>query len=79
MVDEVRSGSSYISSSDMRVHFGMGASTKLEWIQIRWPSGLVERYANLPVDTIHILKEGSGVAQAPDATGDRSAPTEDRR
>ena len=60
LVDEVRSGSSYDSNSDMRVHFGLGAATKIEWIEIRWPSGLTERFANLTVDQIHTLREGSG-------------------
>jgi hypothetical protein len=61
-VDEVRSGASYASNNDKRVHFGLGAAAKVDWIQIRWPSGLVERYDNLTVDSIHILKEGDGVA-----------------
>jgi hypothetical protein len=64
-VDEVRSGSSYISNNDMRVHFGLGAATKLDWVQVRWPSGLVERFESLPVDSIHTLKEGSGAAFLP--------------
>jgi enediyne biosynthesis protein E4 len=62
LVDEVRSGSSYDSNNDMRVHFGLGALAKIEWVAIHWPSGLVERFAGLPVDTIHTLKEGSGAA-----------------
>ena len=33
MVDEVRSGSSYISNNDMRVHFGLGATTKIDWVR----------------------------------------------
>jgi hypothetical protein len=60
LVDEVRSGSSYDSNSDMRVHFGLGAAAKVEWVEIRWPSGLVEHFANLAVDAINTLKEGSG-------------------
>jgi hypothetical protein len=60
LVDEVRSGSSYISNSDMRIHFGLGSATKIDWVQIRWLSGLVERFENLPGDSIHTLKEGSG-------------------
>ncbi|PYX47960.1 MAG: RNA-binding protein [Acidobacteria bacterium] len=60
LVDEVRSGSSYISNSDMRVHFGLGKSDKIEWVEIRWPSGLTEHFANLPIDQIHTLREGSG-------------------
>ncbi len=60
LVDEVRSGSSYNSSSDMRVHFGLGSAAKVDSVQIRWPSGLTERFANLPADSVHALKEGSG-------------------
>jgi len=59
-VDEVRSGSSYISQNDMRVHFGLGAATRAESVRVRWPSGLVEHFDNLPADQIHTLKEGSG-------------------
>jgi hypothetical protein len=46
----------------MRVHFGLGSAAKIEWIEIRWPSGLTERFTNLPVDRIHTLREGSGNA-----------------
>jgi len=61
-VDEVRSGSSYDSNSDMRVHFGLGSIAKVDSIEIRWPSGLVEHFDNLAVDKIHTVKEGSGTA-----------------
>jgi enediyne biosynthesis protein E4 len=67
LIDEVRSGSSYISNSDMRVHFGLAASTKIEWVEVRWPSGLVERFSNLAVDAIHTIKEGAGTVVAPEA------------
>jgi enediyne biosynthesis protein E4 len=62
LVDEVRSGSSYVSNSDMRVHFGLGKETKLDSVEIRWPSGLTERFENLSVDKINEVKEGSGGA-----------------
>lgn len=65
MVDEIRSGGSYISNSDMRVHFGLGAVQKVDYAEIRWPNGLTERFENLAVDAIHTLKEGSGIAAAP--------------
>jgi hypothetical protein len=61
-VDEVRSGSSYSSNSDMRVHFGLGATDKIDFVQVRWPSGLMERFESLPVDSFHVLKEGTGTA-----------------
>ena len=62
LVDEVRSGSSYISQNDLRVHFGLGAIDKVEPVQVRWPSGLVEHFDHLAVDAIHTLKEGTGIA-----------------
>ncbi len=65
MVDEVRSGGSYISQSDLRVHFGLGSENRTDELRIRWPSGLVEGFANLPVDQIHTLKEGSGIEVKP--------------
>jgi len=60
LVDEVRSGSSYFSQSDMRVHFGLGQAAKIEELEIRWPSGLIERFDDLPVNAIAVLEEGSG-------------------
>jgi len=61
-VDEVRSGSSYYSQNDIRVHFGLGAARKLDLVEIRWPSGLTERYDNVAIDQINMVKEGTGVA-----------------
>jgi enediyne biosynthesis protein E4 len=62
LVDEVRSGSSYISQNDLRVHFGLGSAAKLDLVQVRWPSGVMERFEDLSVDGIRTLKEGSGTA-----------------
>ena len=62
LVDEVRSGSSYSSNSDMRVHFGLGSAINVDWVEVRWPSGLDEQFKNLVVDQIHTLTEGSGAA-----------------
>ena len=59
-IDEVRSGSSYISNNDMRVHFGLGKTEKIEYLEARWPSGLVERYLNPRADSILLVIEGSG-------------------
>ena len=65
LVDEVRSGGSYISNNDMRLHFGLGSATKIDSLEIRWPNGVVERFDGLSMDKIHALKEGSGTAVAP--------------
>ena len=64
VVDEVRSGSSYISNNDRRVHFGLGTETRIDWVEIRWPSGLTERFEAPATDTILNLKEGLGKASA---------------
>lgn len=61
-IDEVRSGSSYLSNNDMRAHFGLGANSEVEYLEVRWPSGLVERYRRPRVDSIVMVKEGSGEA-----------------
>ena len=64
LLDEVRSGSSYISNSDRRVHFGLGAVNKIDWIEVRWPSGLLEMFESPKVDTLLKITEGSGKAVA---------------
>jgi hypothetical protein len=61
-VDEVRSGSSYNSSNDMRLHFGLGATPALREVEVKWPSGLTETFAAPSIDKISSLTEGSGKA-----------------
>ena len=62
LVDEVRSGSSYDSQSDLRVHFGLGAATKVDGVEVRWPNGNLERFTALRVDSINAVTEGTGSA-----------------
>ena len=57
-VDEVRSGSSYSSSSDLRVHFGLGVSVTLTSLAIRWPDGTSQTVGAPTVDTISTIAEG---------------------
>ena len=59
--DQVRSGGSYCSSHDMRLHFGLGARDKADEVEIRWPSGAVEHLANLKADRIVTVREGEGI------------------
>ncbi len=58
----VRTGSSYLSQGDLRVHFGTGESTAVD-LEIRWPSGKVEKIAQVPVDRYVVIAEGSGKAR----------------
>jgi hypothetical protein len=60
-IGEVRSGASYISQNDLRLHFGLGAAKKMESVEIRWPSGKIENLENVPADAIYTIVEGSGI------------------
>ena len=57
-MDEVRSGGSYISQNDLRVHFGLGKAGKAD-IEIRWPSGIVDKLAGVTANQVIDVKEGS--------------------
>lgn len=57
--DEVRSGASYLSQSDVQLHFGLGTATSIERVVVYWPSGRVEEYADLGVNQEHLLVEGA--------------------
>jgi len=58
---EVRSGDGYISQSDLRLHFGLGPSSKADKVVIRWPSGQIETLNDLPANQYYLVREGSGV------------------
>ncbi len=58
---EVLSGGSYLSSNDMRVHFGIGAATRIDAVEVHWPSGLTEKISPAPIDRIHTVVEGKGI------------------
>jgi enediyne biosynthesis protein E4 len=58
---DVFSGGSYASSSDERVHFGLGAATKVGKVEIVWPSGGKEEIAVPGVDRIYTVMEGAGI------------------
>lgn len=57
-VREVSSGSSYLSVSDSRVHFGLGESRRVDRLQVYWPSGKVDQWEELDVDRFTTLREG---------------------
>lgn len=59
--NEVRGGGSYLSQNDLRLHFGLGNNSKIDNIEIAWPSGLVEHLDNLAVDQIYTIEEGKGI------------------
>jgi len=59
----VRSGESYLSGNDPRVHFGLGQKSNIDGLEIRWPSGQVDRLRSVPVDRILNVEEGKGITQ----------------
>jgi hypothetical protein len=58
---EVLSGGSYLSQNDLRLHFGLGSSNKVDKLEIVWPSGKTETLTNLPADQYYRVKEGEGI------------------
>ncbi|PYX46556.1 MAG: CRTAC1 family protein [Acidobacteria bacterium] len=57
----LRSGSSYLSQSELVLTFGLGASTKADAIEIRWPSGQVDKLAGVTADQTLTVQEGKGI------------------
>lgn len=57
-IDEVRSGGSFMSQSDLRIHFGLGKAERVDQLEIFWPSGHVDRFTGLAVNQIMTLREG---------------------
>ena len=60
-VDEVRSGGSYLSQNDLRVHFGLGTHERADRVEILWPSGKTETLTDLQADHFFAVKEGEGI------------------
>ena len=62
LVREVRGGGSYYSQNDLRVHAGLGAATKIDRVEVRWPNGTEETFRDVPIGRIVTLVEGEGHA-----------------
>ena len=56
----VLSQSSYVSANDPRLHFGLGSETFAD-IEVRWPSGIVEKYPGLSANRLLTIVEGRGI------------------
>ncbi len=61
---EVRSGESYLSQNDLRVHFGIAGATKIDSVEVRWPSGAVDTMKDLAPDKFYAVLEGKGIVPA---------------
>ncbi|HET9533192.1 MAG TPA: CRTAC1 family protein [Blastocatellia bacterium] len=63
-IEEVRSGGSYYSQNDLRVHFGLGKRDKVKTLEIRWPGGQVDTLSDVAANQFIYVKEGSGLVRA---------------
>jgi hypothetical protein len=60
-VKQRQGGMGYMSASDPRVHFGLGVRKAIEFLEITWPSGAVEKLDKVAVNQIITVKEGEGI------------------
>jgi hypothetical protein len=65
-IDEVMSGASYLSQNDFRLHFGLGKAKQVDSIEVRWPSGLVERFESVEANQLVQIQEGQGIIRRQD-------------
>jgi enediyne biosynthesis protein E4 len=72
-IDEVRSGGSYISQNDLRLHFGIGKAQKVDLLEIRWPSGTIDALKDLKPNRLVYVKEGQGIVKTMEFTKAKTA------
>ena len=63
-IDELRSGGSYFSQNDLRMHFGLDQAKVVDLIEVRWLSGQVDQWKNLDVNRLYVLQEGGKLLRA---------------
>ena len=61
MIDEVRSGGSFCSQNDLRLHFGLGSAAQADKIEIRWPDGASETVTDAPANQRLVIQQGRGL------------------
>lgn len=60
-IDEVRSGGSYASQSDFRLHFGLGKADRVRRLGVRWPDGTEEEFSDIEANSSIQIREGAGI------------------
>ncbi len=60
-IEEVRSGGSYYSQNDLRIHFGLDHATKADMVEIHWPSGTTDNLPDLPANHLYVIQEGGSI------------------
>jgi len=69
-IDEVRSGGSFISQNDLRLHFGLGKGASAE-VSVRWLDGKVETFRGIAADQVVTVEEGKGVTRKQPYTAEK--------
>jgi len=65
-IDEVHTGTSVMSQSDLRLHFGLGAATHADLIEVKWPTTQkTEQFTNVPANQFYAVTEGAGIKPDP--------------
>lgn len=77
-IDEVRSGGSYYSQNDLRLHFGLDSAAKADTVEIQWPSGMKDTLKNLAANNLYVVQEGGKILKtmpmAPQTARSAAAP-----
>ena len=63
-IDEVRSGGSYYSQNDLRIHFGLDQSKQADTVEITWPSGQKDKLTNLRANHLYVIQEGGKIIKS---------------
>ena len=63
-MDELRSGGSYFSQNDLRMHFGLEHAAKVDLVEIRWLSGRVDQIKDLDANRLYIIQEGGKILKS---------------
>lgn len=60
-IEEVKSCNGYYSASDLRIHFGLNEAKRIDLVEIRWPSGMVDTLKDLDVNRLYVVEEGGKI------------------
>jgi hypothetical protein len=75
-IKEVRSGGSYLSQNDRRLHFGLGTHNKVNAVEIQWPSGVKQTLRDVAADFIYTVVEEAGIRKADHFESSKSCGTQ---
>jgi hypothetical protein len=73
-LSEVRSGGSYLSQNDLRLHFGLGSHETVDRAEVLWPDGKTETLIHLAADRFYVVREGQGIVSSGEAAHSTTLP-----